>query len=537
MGFKIPKLLSEYLSQTEYRKPIGTFVNNGTYYSGLSSYWITYMQQIVRPCIAYSTHAVDGVSNSSLSTGTGLAILNGATRIVRGEKWFFEGNDLACRFLSDVWSPWANFDVFLERSIRFMLAGGTAPIKLDIDGHGRASLSTTRIDRSILSTDESGNITEAVFFVSLLSSLKNEQGNSDDWWLVEHRKYNDEGLPVVVYKVFRKSGIATAPTLPNPFIRGYAFNGCSGDVKRELRKMGITDLNIEYVLPFTDGLGVWQLVRTASNSCVPEAFLGDPLLYGMLDLLWSMDVVFSGSITDVILGKGKILVPKQFLSQIMQQLKQANPGATWYTTTAELDEFGDDDSFVYVQPSGFDKNKDTPTPVQFDIRAEQYKAMWELYQREASVRAGFSPTSLFPHLADDSVKTATEVTAEENLTRASVQSLHNLIVPVYNRAIREICRLNNYSDNVSLKLSDYIGNPIQRDKNIRENLMAGVIPHEKAVQQVNNISDKETQEFLEKIEQDKEKESQRQNTSGFFNEQDYFGDRVNGNANSEILTE
>ena len=160
--------------------------------------------------------------------------------------------------------------------------------------------------------------------------------------------------------------------------------------------------------------------------------------------------------------------------------------------------------------------------------------MWELYQREASVRAGFSPTSLFPHLADGSVKTATEVTAEENLTRASVQSLHNLIIPIYNRAIREVCRLNNYSDNVSLKLSDYIGNPIQRDKNIRDNLMAGVIPLDRAVQQINNISDRETQEFLAKIEEDKEKETQRQNVGGFFNEQDYFGDEVNGNAGSEI---
>ena len=194
-----------------------------------------------------------------------------------------------------------------------------------------------------------------------------------------------------------------------------------------------------------------------------------------------------------------------------------------------------DESFVYVMPSMFDKDKMAPTPVQFEIRSTAYREMWELYQKEAAVRAGFSPTSIFPHLVpDNSAKTATEVTAEENLTRASVKQFHGLFLPVINRAIQEIARLEGLDDNVELKLSDYIGNKLQSDQNIRENFAAGLIPKEAAVQAINNLSAAETREYLEKL-----KNEQQESMEAAFNERDYFGqaesagfdDRRSGNEN------
>lgn len=526
MSFQIPELLQQKINSVQYRAPMFNFVNNGVYYAGIDSYWINYMQCVVRPCIAYGTGTVDGVNNSLLSSGTGLAVINGAVRLIRGERYFFDGNDVSCKFLSDTWTKFSNFDIFLERSIRFMLLAGTAPIKIDIDGYGRAKLSTCRIDRSLLSTDESGEVAEAVFFISLLSSTKNEAGEADEFWLVEHRKFDEDGNPVLIYKVCHKSGIASSPTLPNPYVNGLSFSHCPNSVKRTLKRMGITTLNVEYDLPFSDNLGVWQLMRTASNSCVPDAFMGDPLLYGVTELLWALDVVFGGSITDVLLGRGKILVPKQYLSQITAQIKKVNPEMN--ITTAELDEYGDRDTFVYIQPSMFDKGKDVPTPVQFDIRSEAFKGMWQLYQKEIAVRVGFSPTSLFPHLVDGSLKTATEVNAEENLTRASVQSSHNLIVPVYEKAIKEILRLEGYSDDISLKLSDYIGNKIVRDQNMRENVAAGLTPKETAVQIINGLSASETQEYMDKLGAEADRKAELDNFGmSFFNDRNYYNESDN----------
>ena len=177
-------------------------------------------------------------------------------------------------------------------------------------------------------------------------------------------------------------------------------------------------------------------------------------------------------------------------------------GQQFNVTTDELKGY-EAENFVYVMPSGFDKDKMSPTPIQFDIRADRYGAMWEMYQKEACVRAGFAPTSIFPHLVPDgSAKTATEVTAEENLTRASVKLAHMMDVPVFNRMLKEVAFQEGLSDEIELKLADYIGNKILFDQNTRENYAAGLIPKEIAVQLVNNLSVNETKDYIEKLKSD-----------------------------------
>lgn len=527
MGFQIPQYLKSYLENTKYRKPFESFVNNSTYYSQLNWQWINYMETVVRPCVAYAFGSVDGAYNSSLSTSTGMAILRGATRLVAGEKSFFLGNDESCKFLSDVWAPATNFNLFKARAISFALAGGTCVIKANRDELGRNILSAFRVDRTLFSVNDSGDVTNAVFFIALLSSLKNNE-NQSAYWLVEERGYNEDGDKFVKYKVFTSGGTVNSPTLPSPYQNGVDFESLPKAAQEELRRMGVTELNSEKPLATFDGLGVWLMRRTAVNSCVPDAPFGDPLLYGCLDLLWSIDVVYSGSIVDVLNGEGKILVPKQFLQDTLNRLQKQYPGTEFSVTTTELKSYHDE-SFVYVMPSGFDKDKMAPTPVQFDIRADQYGKMLEIYERLATVRAGYSPTSIFPYLTpDNSAKTAREVTAEENLSRASVQETHNLILPVFDRALREILRQEGFSPDVRLQLGDYIGNKLEFDQNIRENFAAKLIPQEEAVMMVNNLSVSETAEYMEKLKADAERLKETAYGGGLFNEKDYYGDQSGG---------
>ena len=93
MGFKMPEYLKNYINNAKYRKPFENFVNNSTYYSQLNWQWISYMESVVRPCLSYATASTDGVFGSSLSTATGMAIVKGATRLIAGDKLFFDGND------------------------------------------------------------------------------------------------------------------------------------------------------------------------------------------------------------------------------------------------------------------------------------------------------------------------------------------------------------------------------------------------------------------------------------------------------------
>lgn len=499
MGFQLPEYLTSYLN-TEWRVPPKTFSNQSQYYAHLDTYFMTYMRQVVRPCLTYACAAHDGYTNGSLVTNVGYSIVSAATKLVKGERVLFNGDDAACAFLDDVWSKKTGFSTFLEQAVNYLLGGGTCTVKLNIDRMGRSRLVASRVDRNYFSTDDNGDVIDVTFFVSLLSSEKSESGG-EQYWLVE-RRYYEKGERLIEYKAHRKGAVANSEVLPDVYSAGIEYDALPDNAKRIIDAQGIV-LNQPMKLPFRDGLGVWVWTRTATNSVVPGVKLGDPLLYGALDLLWAVDTVFCGSIVDVLNGKGKTLLPRNYFSDINETLRAQN-GENIRVEIAG--EYAQDDSLVYIKVKGDEGFE--PTSVQFDIRAQPYREMWELYLRQIATHTGFAPTSLFPFLQDSAPKTATEVTAEENLTRATVQSIHELIIPELNRAIDEILYQSGFDGSATVQLSDYIGNKLQRDENIRQNAQAGYTPKEIAVQRLNGLSVKETKEYLEKLKMDKEEENQ-----------------------------
>lgn len=509
-GFQTPKEIENYLN-LEWRKPPESFINTSLYYTGLNPFFINYMNTVVRPCAAYMSGAADGVVNSGLKMNIGYTIRKTATKVLKGDRIIFDGEDKNCKILSDNWSPSVNFEKFLESTIDNLLYGTTI-IKLNKDLNGRCVPTSQRVDRYYATTDDYGNVIRVTIFNSLLFETSYGKSVRNSFWLVEERYYK-KNKPYVQYKVHAKSGIAGSELLPPINSDGLPVEGLPDEITNILKSRNIT-VNKEIKLPYRDGLGVWILTLTANNSSVPGLAMGDPLLYGALDLLWSVDMVFSGSLTDVILGKGKILVPKRFLDTIRQdfaakgvQTKINDSSLSDRIMAREAMQNDEDNSFVYIAT---ERDKEfPPQAVQFNIRSEEYKSILELYLRQIVTHCGFAPTSIFPFLVDNSAKTATEVTAEENLTRATVQTVHQTIEPVLDRLLNEVLYQlykgvgQEYNDMVHVKLSDYVGNKIMRDENIRSNYQAGLMPKDVAVQQINRTSNKETNEYLQKLEAEK----------------------------------
>ena len=148
MGFQFPERLKNYIDNTKYRVPFVTFANSANYYAQLNYQWQDYMLQIVQPCIAYAGGFCDGINNSQLSAATGLALARGATRLIVSDRVFFNGDNEASHFLSDIWAPQTNFPRALHRMVSFMLAGGSSVVKINQDARGRNTLSAFRIDRT-----------------------------------------------------------------------------------------------------------------------------------------------------------------------------------------------------------------------------------------------------------------------------------------------------------------------------------------------------------------------------------------------------
>lgn len=494
MSFEYPQYLQDYLSKKG-DSPFETFVNASQYYANTNAYVMTYLGRVVRQCMAYACATHDGAYNHGVSANIGYTAIKNATKLIKGDKTLFNGADAATRFLSDTWLPYSRFDLFLDEAITYMLQGGTTLIKLNKDKLGRCSLSANRVDRCMFTANDAGDVTDALFFSTFLSSTKSD-GYAEQLWLVEHRYY-ENGSPTVVYRVHRKSGTAGNETLPLIESEGMHFDSLPESAQITVSRKGI-ELDTPITLPFRDGLGVWALLNSATNSCVPGLKMGDPALYATLDLLWAIDTVFGGSIIDVLNGKGTVLVPKRYMTSLNEALQQVatESGAVQLRTREDLTP--PNDNFVYVKVES-DKDYFIPQAVQFDIRSEPYRGMWEMYLKQFAVSFGYAPTTLFPYLQDASPKTAREVTAEENLTRASVQSAHRLIIPELNRAIAEVLYQAGIKGKATIQLSDYIGNKLMRDENMRQNYAAGLIPHETAVQVVNGLSAKETQEYMDKL--------------------------------------
>lgn len=512
MSFEYPKHLQDYLSKKG-DSPFENYVNASQYYANTNAYVMLYLNRVVRQCMAYACATHDGAYNGGISANIGYAAIKNAAKLIKGDKTLFNGADAASRFLSDTWLPYSRFDRFLDEAITYMLQGGTALIKLNKDRLGRCALTATRVDRCMFTVNDAGDITDALFMLTLLSSTDSDK---EQLWLVEHRYY-DDGVAKVKYCVHRKSGMAGNEVLPSLNGEGMPFEMLSEDAQVTVRRKGIK-LNEPVTLPFRDCLGVWALLNTATNSCVPGLKMGDPSLYATLDLLWAIDTVFSGSIIDVLNGKGVILVPKKYLSSLNQSLQQVAAESGMAELRVREDLVAPSDNFVYVQCEG-DKEF-LPQSVQFEIRSEPYRGMLEMYLKQFAVSFGYAPTTLFPYLQDATPKTAREVTAEENLTRASVQSAHRLIVPELNRAIAEVLYQTGIQGKATIQLSDYIGNKLMRDENLRQNYASGLLPHETAVQLVNALSAKETQEYMDKIATE-QKESQF--GAKLYDNTDYFG--------------
>ena len=527
MGFQIPQYLQSYLDKKG-SSPFPNFVSTSQYYAETNAYIMTYLNRVVRQCIAYGCGTHDGAYNGGISANIGYTAIKSAVKLIKGDRILFAGDDAATDFLSDTWMPHARFDIFLDELITYMLLGGTSLFKINKDALGRCTLSASRVDRNIFTVSDNGDVLEATFMITLLSSTQNNN-ISEELWLVERRFYRN-GKPTVVYNVHRKSGIAGNETLPLMHSDGLAYDDLSSAARAYIKRLGVK-LNRPVALPFRDGLGVWIALNTATNSCVPGLKMGDPGLYGTLDMLWAIDTVFSGSIIDVLNGEGKVLVPKRFLGNINAAIKKAMSGNPEWGALDICEE--SDNGFVYVSVP---HDKDfPPTNVQFNIRSAEYKEMLETYLKAFAVAFGYAPTTLFPYLQDNSPKTATEVTAEENLTRASVQSAHRLLLPELNRAIAEVLYQHGFSGRATLQLSDYIGNKLMRDENVRQNYASGLIPRDTAVQIINGLSAKETDEYLNKIKQEQKEKSERENFgSSIFDDKNYYGDgEVNDNENRQ----
>ena len=132
-------------------------------------------------------------------------------------------------------------------------------------------------------------------------------------WIVEKRFYKD-GKPFVKYYITRSS-LAAEQFVDSQYL---AFVNLPSGVKEWARSHGVQfDTNIE--LPFAD-LGLYALKLTEGLSGIPGSTYGESLLSDCISDLFSYEFNESNKLSDEYVGRGRIMVPKDMMSNAMGAL-------------------------------------------------------------------------------------------------------------------------------------------------------------------------------------------------------------------------
>lgn len=491
-------------------------------------------------------------TDNTYSQNEAMAVLNVARKIVLGERPYFEGDEAVTAFLNDVWTKGVKFRSVLSSAVNNLLISGTTVLKLSIDSVGRIFPKSYRADEVIFAVDGEDNIKDVFFYCGAFGFEINPTTVSNYYYLVERRYYTPEGVAVTVNKVLIGSDVNGKANLSNIYGNGIAFENLPIQVKKELMKIGITTLNKEVPLPFTDGLGAYLIKLTATNALSSSIPYGTPLLYGSLPILQSLDFLTVKNDIDIQFSRAMVITPKELMPIDGLRFTPTNADGTYQPQQVEgmmRSSFlkgqrstfqADGDLFEAIAPPNADGTYQPPQFIQPSLKAEENRYSLETLETKLAINCGFSPTSIFPNLADNSPKTATEVTAEENLTRATIHDIHEQMIPPIEALAQEVLRLEGEEmgkQHIVFKMSDYIGNKLQSDDNIRQNYQAGLMSKSKAIQQIGGLTTKETQDDLLEIEEEEKSKRQAEwqglglgeyNDSDYFNEEGEKKEGING---------
>ena len=400
------------------------------------------------------------------------------------------GNSIALSIISDKWAKHANFEGKLRRVCRFAMAGGTALLKLNQAKDGKLWLDTYRTDRFFAVLDASGRVERVK---AILTTYQGATKSGEGYALVEERYYKStllrKRVAVRTFSVYRAvsaesgnvlSSKMTWKTLPHP-------------MKDYLREhYASIRIDEEQILPFPS-LGCYAFRYTDGCDRYNGVEMGESMLDTILQYLLSYDYYFSALNTDMYLGRGRVIAKK-----LMR-----NPKGDTQNFNAGLD------SFMYEEIPSLTTEEQKPTPVQFDLRAADWKEIRNNLLESMAFSLGLSVGTLASFLNDTSNRTAREISAEENETTRFIEARRAMFEIPANECLRDVCLYFGLTDMVIVRWSlagqTNVDNLSQRVVN---EYQSGARSLKSTVQALNpDMDEHQVDEEMGRIEQDQGKKN------------------------------
>lgn len=505
------------------------WTNNNDFYKLLPSQYYTFYNNWVRLWLYWYDGYVPwihGTQSGLLSTCIGTTIVNRAADQVFGGNLMFanarkpkitvekNGKEIgkALDFISNDWALETDFRSKVKSAIRDAFAGGFSLLKINNDG-GNLWIDKLRADRFYFEKTGRGQLRKVVALLSVYESTTNKNSNKR-YSLIEERRFEQIGIfgkeiPVVEYKIYDTTTQVQYFTVNDNFVR---FEDLPASVRKAFKaEYGTCRLNKPLALNGFKSLGCYYLKGSDDVSNIPQVGLGESLLANILTYLYEYDFYNTCFNTDMYLARGRILVPKGMQSPM------AKTGAQ----NAGLDDF------LYTKVETMNTDQQKPEPIQFALRAAEWKEARNMLIESIATGIGFSVSTLASYLSDGSNRTAREVSAEESATTLFIENARRRFEKPLNDCISDVLRFYGYTDDVEVRWSRAGTTNITVLVDVLSRAVNSHLISEKKAHSAFNYDDDEEQNAEDyKLVQEEQAERDKRESYGQypFNDSDYYNE-------------
>ena len=180
---------------------------------------------------------------------------------------------------------------------------------------------------------------------------------------------------------------------------------------------------------FKNSIGIYQFDNTWTNTRYPSSNVGESLYLDLNDLFYALDHAFTAKENDKYIGRGRVIVPKPMQSGVgnIQSVNNVVNGIGQSMVTYGASRGVLDNTFYNEIPSNFDNSKAKPEPIQFALRTQEWRMEIEGLLGDIAAQAGVTASMLDSRIVGSGQKTAYQVCAEEDLTRATIEDKRALL--------------------------------------------------------------------------------------------------------------
>lgn len=288
----------------------------------------------------------------------------------------------------------------------------------------KATLTMYPLTRYQIKKDALGRIYEGLFFNRLFDG-ENQMTN---YLFAEHRFYKVKDGIKIPYSEF--------VVILNQWDNSVSFwKNNIKQIKLEYDKLpngikqALGDIEINKAKPLKT-LGIYRFKNTASNKLAPYTDVGESQFINATGWMQALETSMSYREIDKYIGRGRVLMP------------QVNASNGLLGGRGREDNLLD---YSYMTPyKGQTGNLDKASPVepvQFAIRADEWKISFEEAEAKVCARCGISVLDYDPTLSVSTGRTATEINYLNDITANTVKEKRSMILEELNRMVNDIAAM------------------------------------------------------------------------------------------------